>query len=107
MRTHQQIEARSLAMHRAIAERVRADPALLERVRATLARWLAGTSPRTRGYLEEWQRIVEAGPDAVVAALTAEAEHAATLRQCSPFTGILSNRERFALLRAWRETHAA
>ena len=89
-------------MHSAIAARLRADPALLHRVRATLARWLADVSPRTRPYLEEWQRIVDRGVDATVAALTEDSERAATLRQCSPFTSILSNRERFALLKEWR-----
>jgi len=29
------------------------------------------------------------------------------LRQCSPFTGILSSAERFAFLKAWAATHAA
>ena len=29
------------------------------------------------------------------------------LRQCSPFTGILSNRERFEFLREWKAAHAA
>ena len=106
MRTHAQIEARSLAMHRAIAERIRADPALLGRVRATLRRWLEDVSPRARPYLEEWQRIVDGGVDATLTALTEESDRAATLRQCSPFTGILSNRERFAFLKEWR-SHAS
>ncbi len=33
MRTHQEIDARSLAMHRLVAERIRRDPALIARAK--------------------------------------------------------------------------
>jgi hypothetical protein len=106
MRTHQEIDARSLALHRLVAEKVRRDPALLERARETLRRWLVDVDPRSRPYLEEWQRALSAGLDAALELATEDSERAATLRQCSPFAGVLDNRERFTFLRAWREAHA-
>lgn len=39
MRTHQEIDARSLAMHRLVVEKIRRDPALLARAESTLSRW--------------------------------------------------------------------
>ncbi len=107
MRTHQEIEARSLAMHRLIAERIRRDPALLARVRATLVRWLPEVSTRARPELEEWLRVVDRGLDATLALATEDSERAATLRQSSPFVGILTSRERFEFLREWKARHAA
>jgi hypothetical protein len=94
-------------MHRLVAEKLRREPALLDRARATLARWRVTASPRSQPYLEEWQRILRAGLDATVAALLEDSERATALRQCSPFTGILTSRERFEFLRAWKATHAA
>jgi hypothetical protein len=45
MRSHQQIDARSLAMHRLVAAKVRREPALFER--APAERW---------AFLREWTR---------------------------------------------------
>lgn len=50
MRTHQEIDARSLAMHRAIAARLVADPELLRIAQGNLERRLAeGGWPRAAG----------------------------------------------------------
>ncbi len=39
MRTQREIDRRSLALHRLVAERVMRDPSLFEKAKVTLARW--------------------------------------------------------------------
>lgn len=105
--THQQIEARSLALHRLVAEKIRRDPGLLRIARDNLARWRRRATPNDLECLSEWERLVEAGLDAALAAATEESERANALRQASPFAGILTPSERRAFLRAWKAVHGA
>ena len=108
MRTHQEIDARSLELHRLIAAKVRRDPALLDRVRLTLRRWRdPGDPSRSDRYLAEWERLLSQGPETMLAVAVEDSERAAALRQCSPFAGILTPAERFAFLKAWGARHAA
>ena len=102
MRTHPQLDARSLAMHRLVAEKIRRDPALLGRARETLGRWRQTVSVNTLPYLDEWARILDQGLEACLEVATEESERATALRQSSPFTGILTHRERFAFLKSWQ-----
>ncbi len=101
MQTHRQIDDRSLAMHRLIAEKIRRDPELLGRARATLQRWRGVVSSGAQPYLAEWEGLLDRGMDASLAVAVEESEHAAALRQCSPLACLLSNQERFAFLKAW------
>jgi hypothetical protein len=100
--THQELDARSLAMHRLVAEKLRRDPSLLEKAKATLARWRAGGDNSTRPYDEEWERALAEGLDATLRLALGTSEHATALRQCSPFAGILTPDERTAFLKAWK-----
>ena len=97
--THELHDAISLAFDRLTAERIAADPALIDRARATLARWLATCSPRVRPVLIEWQTILDGPREALLALLVATDERATRLRQSSPFAGIFSAAERSAILR--------
>lgn len=94
---------RSLALHRLIAERIRRDPALLDRARKTLDRWMA-MNPRNRAEpdLIEWRAAIDQGIDATIALMIDPGEHATDLRQSAPFTGILTDDERRAFLAGWR-----
>ena len=47
------------------------------------------------------------GIEACLAVAVEDSQRAAALRQSSPFSGVLSNRERFAFLKAWRRDHEA
>lgn len=106
--THPEIEARSLAMHRLVAAKVRQDPSLLETARATLARWRSSSDAnRSERYLAEWARVLEGGLEPTLALLVEESEHAVALRQCSPFPRALSTAERYAFLKEWRREHEA
>lgn len=99
MKTHQDIDERSLAMHRLIAEKLRHEPALFEQVKVTLARWRTTVSPSSQPYLEEWESLMNQGMDACLAVAVEDSERAKALRQSSPFAGILNNQERFAFLK--------
>ncbi len=97
------LDARSLAIHQSIAAKLRQQPALLDRARATIDRWQAqGAGRASRPYLEAWRQLIDQGLDATLAAVTDPGERGNAMRQASPFTGILDNRERWALLRGLR-----
>jgi hypothetical protein len=69
MRSHQEIDARSLELHRLIAAKVRREPVLLDRVRLTLQRWRdPGNPSRADPYLAEWERLMVQGLEPVLAA---------------------------------------
>ena len=107
MPTHQELDQRSLAMHKLVAGKVRADVRLLEQARDTLRRWHETSSPRTVGYLNAWQSLLDSGVEACLAVATEDSERAAALRQSSPLSCLLSNQERFAFLKDWKARHAA
>lgn len=104
--THQELDARSLALHRLVAEKIRRDPALLRIVRENLSRWRRHAAPTARPYVEAWERLLDAGLDAALAAAAEDSERAAALRQSSPFAGVLTPRERWSFLEAWSAAHA-
>ena len=105
MVTHQDIDQRSLALHRLVAERVVADPALFEKARATLMRWRETVCIASQPYLEEWERLMNEGVEACLSVAVEDSQRGAALRQCSPFSGVLTNRERFGFLKQWRSDH--
>lgn len=99
MTTHQEIDQRSMALHRLIAEKIRQDPALFENMKRTLARWRKIVCADSQSDLEEWEQIVNQGTDACLAVVATEnSERANAKRQASPFCGILTNEERWQFL---------
>jgi len=101
-RTHQMLDQRSLAMHRLIAEKIRQNPELFEKARRTLARWRGAVDASAQPYLIEWERLFASGLEATLAMVEEDSERASALRQCSPFVGILPERERMGALKDWR-----
>ena len=102
MKDHRLIDERSLAFHRAVAEKLRAQPARLGQAKANLERWAAGASPRVRPVFAEWHSLLDGPFDRLLAILTADEPRAARLRQSSPFAGLLTPSERFAILREFQ-----
>jgi hypothetical protein len=99
---HAAAEERSLELHRAVAERLRRDPALVGRARDRVARGLReGTMARP--YAEAWEAILRRPLEELIEFLVDPGERARQLRQASPFTGVLAPRERWAILRRLRE----
>ena len=99
---HRILDARSLAMHCKLVQKISRDPRLLEKAKANLSRWSAkidGPKPR---YLKEWQEILEKPWLTIAEMMTSMSEDATRLRSSSPFAGILSKEEREQIYAAFR-----
>jgi len=107
MPTAQELDQRSLALHREVARKIRMNVELLDTARAILKRWYGTVSPRTFVYLDEWQSLLDLGVDACLSVATEDSERAAALRQASPLACLLSPRERFAFFSDWKNQHAS
>jgi hypothetical protein len=104
---HELLDDRSLEMDRVIAEKIRANPKLVQIALSNIKRWLANPdySDSNRQAILEWKRIIETTTvAALVTLLESSSEEASRLRQSSPFCGILTPRERQAIFRKY-ETH--
>ena len=102
-RTVRREALRSLWLHRAVAGKFVADPpAAIALARRNLVRMLE-VEPRTQPYVEAWVRLLDAGAESVLEAMTSTSMEAIDLRQNTPFAGILSEAERQAILRAFAD----
>jgi len=100
---HRLAELRSLAYHKAIAVRLAADPAVIESARARVQYWLEQGGPVHPAYAERWRSILELPPESVADVITRDDEAARDLRQCTPFLGVLTQRERDDIARRVRQ----
>lgn len=96
LRGHARIDQRSLAMHRAIADKLRADPSLLEIANDNLRRWMKSPG-HSLPYFEAWQALLDGPLASLLECMTDESERMTAMRQCSPFAGVLSPQERWAI----------
>ena len=100
---HAYNEERSLWLHRAIAERLRADPAVvLEKARSNLAQARRVHGPSVLPYLRHWDALLDGPLDRLTTVMTSLTQEARDLRQCTPFAGVLSAQERWGVYRAFR-----
>ena len=93
---HVRLDQRSLALHRRVAEKLAAQPDLIDVARENLRRWQA-SSDRPSLALAEWVSILDQPLDEIVALLVDPSDDAVRLRQSSPFAGILTEAERLAI----------
>jgi len=94
----------SLWLHAALVAKLVENPdEILAIARRNLARQRDSGAPHSAMYTEEWQSIVEAGVGAVIAAFLDPSDHGATLRSCTPFTGVLTQDEVHKVKKAYRE----
>lgn len=111
MRTHLQIDELNLALGRAIAEKLRAQPELFDTVvRPRLRRWrqaVESGDAASRHYLEQWEGLAAAGIRACIMRVCEQSEEAIALRQASPFAGVLTSLERMAVIRSCRAANEA
>ncbi|HVS66769.1 MAG TPA: hypothetical protein VMT85_25060 [Thermoanaerobaculia bacterium] len=98
MDPHRRAEIRSLALHAEVVRRLRERPALIDEARRRLERW-AASGAVAAPYVEAWTEALEQAPEELYAQLVADDEEARALRQCSPFAGVLTPTERWAI---WR-----
>lgn len=97
VRTHQQIDRRSLRMVRAIVAKIDADPDLrgLEHAKSVCRRWVERGNVPAR----EWLGILARPWEEVRSLLLEESDEGQRLRQSDPFCGILTRQERWAIYR--------
>lgn len=96
---HELHDRRSLAIHVLIAERIRADPGLLEKPRARVAEWQRSRTMNPR-YARAWAELLDGPLDELIGVLLDPGEAATELRHVSPFAGIVDMQTRD---RIWRE----
>jgi hypothetical protein len=96
MDPHELAQARSLALHHAVLERIESDPTLLDDVRARLEAWRSDETKPQR-YVEAWGKLLDGPREALRAALASDDEQARALRQATPFAGIVEPRERWRI----------
>jgi hypothetical protein len=99
---HRILDARSLAMHCKIVQKISRDPQLLEKAKANLSCWSAKIDGPVPRYLREWQEILEKPWLTIAEMMTSMGEDATRLRSSSPFAGILSEEEREQIYAAFR-----
>lgn len=93
---HARIDARSVALHRAIAAKLRAAPELLAIAHDNLRRWSA-TAGRSQPYLAAWEQLLALPLDDLLHRLDQDTEQMRAMRQTSPFAGVLTPKERWAV----------
>ena len=94
-------DRRSLALHRAIAERLRKDPErVLRHARRALAQMKA-QAPTSLLLLREWEVLLDRPVEALLPLLTDPDEWARELRHVTPFAGVLSATDRAEIYRAF------
>lgn len=103
---HRLAEARSLALHREVARRLRERPELLDDVRARVAGWLQDGSV-ARSYAQAWWEILSRDLDELLQAIVDPSERGRDLRQSTPFAGVLDARTRWRILDEVREGSAS
>lgn len=94
-------EEKSIWFARAVVGQLVTSPSrVLATARSNIERWRAqnGQNP----YLDEWERIIDNGIDAVIDVLTRRDERCHDLRKNGPFPGVLSEETHLKILRAFR-----
>ena len=99
---HRIIEARSLAMHCLVAQKIAQKPPLLKKVRRTLENWRARYKEDIPRALDEWQTLLGQPWPEIAHFITDPGERATRLRQSTPFAGVLSPDERERVYAAFR-----
>ena len=100
--SHARNDRFSLLLHREAAEAIAHDEALLGRAEAILWRWKRSNGINACRDWDEWLSLIARGRSVVVQTMLSEDEHAARLRQSSPFSVLVPPRKRWALLKEAR-----
>lgn len=97
-RRHADLDARALAIARAVAARLGRDPSLIEDALRHIARRLPAAAPSERQALEEWRELLSSLSVARLRRfLVQDDARARRLRQSLPFVSALTDQERRAV----------
>lgn len=94
---HRVSELRSQLLHREIAEKLLRKPELARRALDNLAT-LRRRNPAGRSYHDRWEQLLRGDRIQLLQTLSADTEEARSLRQETPFAGVLSGKERRRVL---------
>lgn len=97
---HAAQDRQSLMLHTEAVRLLRADPELAKRALATLERWDASASTRSRPLRERWCRIISEQDWALA---LEQSEQGNQLRQASPLATLLPPAVRKGILQAARQ----
>lgn len=102
MNRQAQIDAFLKNAHILAVARLREQPARRSEVSQQLARWRAQGATRADVYRDEWAGLLEGELPALERAVCADTDHAAALRNVSPMSVLITQKERAELLRRAR-----
>lgn len=94
---HRRAELRSLAYHRAVAQRL--DERMVQEARRRLGRWETDGRMDER-YAQEWRKVLSWPLPRIARLISRDSQRSRDLRQSSPFAGTLSEAERRRILEA-------
>lgn len=100
---HRHRETQSLAMHRRIAELLKRDPeAVIGKAVRNLHAWMARQqdSPGVAAFREWLELLDRMTPLEIAEFIVSESEQAVRMRQSSPFAGVLTPQEVWAIKRS-------
>ena len=100
LKGHARIDARSLAMYRAMAVKQRQSPELLASAHDNLQRWSA-TAGRSQPYLDAWPELLKLPLAELFVVMVEDSEKMTAMRQAGPFAGVLNEEERMKIFDAY------
>ena len=104
---HEIIDERSLKFAEIIADRLEGDPGLMEVARSNLKRWKEQNAGELFPDLKSWEALIEKGDlEVILKTLRGRSEHDTQLRQSNPFVGIITNQERWKILKEFNDSTA-
>ncbi len=102
MKTHQEIERRSLALARAVVEIIDRDSERkgIRKAQENCSRWYRESHAPA---IAEWREILKRDWPHVRKLLLDDSDQGRRLRQSSPFCGVLSPRQRWDIYRSFQD----
>jgi len=90
----------SLAFHREVAKRLRADPdGVLKKARGNLAKMRSVHGRSSEPYFSVWEKLLDGPMDELMHVLLTDDQESFDLRQCTPFAGIVPEKRRQDILK--------
>lgn len=106
MNMQERSDRRSLALHRAIVQKLRKCPELWDIPLQNIERWASNDDGTLSAAQTVWKNIIETWThEAIIKLLVSRSERAIHLRSSSPFVGIISQEERNRIFERYRKKH--
>jgi hypothetical protein len=104
MNRQAQIDSFLLGAHRLAVSRLRAQPERMQEVQTQLSRWRTQSGvTRSDRYWDTWEQLLSSPIDVLESAICADTEEATVLRSVSPFSTLITQRERLTMLKQARQ----